>query len=448
MVRIKFFGAAGEVTGSSFLLMGESARILVDMGMFQGMGGFDKNADESLLAHDLDAVVVTHAHLDHCGRLPLLIKTGFKGKIYANKPTIDLAYLVLKDSAKIARGNAEEDGRMALYKEEDVEQVMNHFEIVEYGQWKEISKGVKIKLFDAGHIMGSSSVVVQIDGREVVFSGDLGNVPSTIVKQTDPPDSGEVVLLESTYGDTTHPPREAEMQKILDCIEEVERTGGTLLMPAFSLERTQELLLLMDHLKREKKVSERLIVYLDSPMGLRATAIYEKYPELFNEELTSQRKWDDPFDFPGLVLIEKGEQSRAIDKTSGAKIIIAGSGMMSGGRIVFHARRWLPDPKTILLFTGFQAQGTLGREISSGETKVVVEGLVVDVRAKIEQIKSMSAHADQGQLMDWLSKVKGVKKVILIHGEDDARIVLKAQIEKEMKGIEVVMPYLKDEVEV
>jgi metallo-beta-lactamase family protein len=206
-------------------------------------------------------------------------------------------------------------------------------------------------------------------------------------------------------------------------------------------------LLIFDHLKREGKVSEKLPVYLDSPMGLKATWIYEKYPQLFNSELQQQRSWDDPFDFPGLVLVEKGVQSKKVDQLRGAKVIIAGSGMMTGGRIVFHARRWLSDAKTIVIFTGYQAMGTLGREIVEGKKSVYVEGLEVEVKARVEDITSMSAHADQEQLMKWLREIDGVKKVVLVHGEDSARKVLKDVIEKEFH-YEVLMPGLKEEIEI
>ncbi len=444
-MKLKFFGAAGEVTGSSFWLTGGNSSVLIDMGMFQGLDAGYKNSDEKLLTGEMNGVILTHAHLDHCGRLPLLVQQGFKGKIFANKPTIDLTYLVLKDAAKIAESNIRKGG-IKFYSETDVEEVMGLFEVVEYEQWKQFLD-FRFRLIDAGHILGSSSVEIEFRGKRMVFSGDLGNEPSLIVDKIEEPATASVVVMESTYGDRLHPAKGEEMEKIGSLCDDIEKTKGTLLMPAFSLERTQELLLIFDHLKRSGRVEEELPVFLDSPMGLKATAIYEKYPQLFNEELKRQRSWDDPFDFPGLVIVEDGKQSKMVDGLNKAKVIIAGSGMMTGGRIVFHARKWLPDPKTILLFTGYQAEGTLGRKVLDGQKEVVIDGLTTIVKARVEEITTMSAHADQRQLLDWLKEIKGVEKVVLIHGEDRARKVLKDKIEKEF-GYEVILPNLKEEIEI
>ncbi len=446
-MKVRFLGAAGEVTGSSFLLTSGGRRLLVDMGMFQGAGSSGKNRNQDLIAEGCEAVVLTHAHLDHCGRLPLLSSLGFIGKVFANKPTMDLAYLVLKDAAKVSGLNAREEGIKALYNEDSVEQLMGRFEVVDYQKWREIGEGLRFRLWDAGHIMGSSSVEIESEGRKIVFSGDLGNTPSRIVRETDAPLEAEVVIMESTYGDKSHPERGEEIEKLVTLCKEIEGSGGTLLLPAFSLDRTQELLLLFDHLKREGRVSNGLTVYLDSPMGNKATIIYEKYPQLFNQELSSQRKWDDPFDFPGLVLVENGQKSRKVDEMSIAKVIIAGSGMMTGGRIVSHSKKWLPDSKTIVLITGYQAVGTLGRELLEGKKEVIIDGSVVTVAAKIVEVSSMSAHADQKQLMDWLKAIKGVKQVILVHGEDGARMVFKERIEREL-GLSVVLPVLREEIEI
>lgn len=431
-LKITFLGAAGEVTGSCFLLETASEKILVDMGMFQGEGADEKNHDELLFdPKDINGVVLTHAHLDHCGRLPILAQKGFKGDIWATKPTIDLASLVLFDSAHIADENLKRSGEFPLYMDSDVSQTIAQCKPLEYDQWQNIGKDFKFRLLDAGHILGSASVEVKADGKSLVFSGDLGNDPSPLVKSTEVPQSADVVMVESTYGDRIHPPRGEEVTKLSAACKEVESTGGTLLLPAFSLERTQELLHLFDHLKKTGQVSNELVIYLDSPMGLKATAVFERYPSFLNSHLQEHQRGDDPFDFPGLTLIQHSNQSKRIWKAVGAKVIIAGSGMMSGGRMVMHAKHYLPRKNTIVLFTGYQASGTLGRRVFEGSKQVLIDDELVDVNAKVEEIQTMSGHADQKQILDWLRQIKGIKQIVLIHGENDARQTLRELVARE-----------------
>lgn len=442
------------MTGSSYLLDTGKTRVMVDMGMFQGEGAEMKNPKPiEVEIESVDGLILTHAHLDHCGRLPMLFKDGkFRGNIWTMPPTIELSELVMHDSAHLMLDEVRRAGMAPLYETTQVEQVLEKFVPVEYEAMTRISDDVSFKLLDAGHILGSASVLIEVKDsngsrKNIVFSGDLGNTPSPIVGMIDEPRFADVVIMESTYGDRLHEPRGKEEKVIAELSQEVERTKGTFLMPAFSLERTQELLQIFDKLKKSKAVSDQLLVYLDTPMGLRATNIYKQYSRYFNDATREIFARDDPFDFPGLVISGHHDQSERIDTTDGAKVIIAGSGMMSGGRIVHHAAKWLPDPKTILLFTGFQAKGTRGRHIVDGEKRLVIDGKLTEVNAKIVSVESMSGHADQNQLMDWLKQIQGVKKVILTHGEDPAREVIGKRIADELK-LPVEKPYLNDWLEV
>lgn len=446
--NIGFYGATGVVTGSCFVVEVEGEKIMVDCGMYQGKNAVEMNKEDfGFDVKQIKKVLLTHAHLDHCGRLPLLVKRGYEGKILATKPTRDLVELVLYDAAKVASYREEDTGVEALYEEEDVRRTMERFEVVKYLEEVKVMERVEAKWYDAGHILGSASVMLILgeEREKVVFSGDLGNWPSPLVKVTDIPEEAEVVVMETTYGDRLHEEKRGEEMEVFEKLsKEIEKTQGTLLIPAFSLERTQEILHIYDHLKKEGRVSNELTVYLDSPMGLRATAVFESYKDYFNPALRQHFNADDPFDFPGLVLVATSGESKKINKTEGAKVIIAGSGMMSGGRIMNHAKRWLGDDRTILLITGFQAKGTLGRELQEGVSEVVVEGKRIMVKARIEEVASMSAHGDQSQLLEWLKGIKGVREVILVHGEDEARGVMEEKIKS--MGLKVVIPKKDDKV--
>lgn len=454
MQGIKFLGAAGTVTGSSYWLQDIGTRgILVDLGMFQGIEEQKTFNNRSLVfkAKELEAMILTHAHLDHCGRMPLLVRAGFTGPIYMTEATRQLAKLSLYDAAKVAKENDErKQTHEALFTEEEVEKLLTHFRVVHYGR----SFGVgnfEITLRDAGHILGSASVEIvdkrkEKGPRKIVFSGDLGNTPQDLIKPTEPIMEADLVVMESTYGDKIHS-EEDPMGVIQEEINAVEASGGTLLIPAFSLERTQELLHKIDHLKKTKKMKEETLVFLDSPMSIRATMIFKHFPELYNEELAGHAKTDDPFDFPGLVLVEKGAESAKIHEIERAKVIIAGSGMMSGGRIMHHAIDFLPLETTRLLQVGFQALGTLGRQIQDGEKKAKIYDQEIEIRASVRNVTSMSAHADQPRLLHWLGQIKEVKKVFLTHGEELPRLVLAEKIKNDLGITEVVLPKMNQVVE-
>ncbi len=447
MKSIKFLGAAGMVTGSCYLLTGSDGKqFLIDMGMFQGTRDVVALNYRSLPfdPKNLSAVFLTHAHLDHCGRLPQLVYGGFAGKVYMTQPARALAELVLTDAAQVAKENTT---WVPLYTENEVEKLLGMIEVVDDNQ--EITIGdFSVAFRDAGHILGS--VIVEIvdnkatgDIKKVVFSGDLGNYPEDLVRPTYMVSDADVVVMESTYGDKKHPAEDTS-EVLKEEINKVESTGGVLLIPAFSLERTQELLHRIHHLKKDNKIGAETPVFLDSPMGIRATLIFEEYKTFYNKELASHT--DNPFDFPGLSVTADSRDSRKIIKVAGTKVIIAGSGMMSGGRILHHAEKYLPLNTTRLLFVGYQGDETTGRKILYGAKKVMINDISVQIKATIRNLETMSSHADEPKLLRWLRHIQGVKKVFLTHGEDPQRNALSQRIKTSLGLYNVTLPQMDDEV--
>ena len=434
------------VTGSCFRLSDGKSSLLVDFGMFQG-----KHEDEgwNLQAPEMDmrqltGVVITHAHLDHCGRLPVLARGGFSGPIFMTEASKALVEIVLRDAAKISK----EDAKSVIYDEDDVEKVMKQIQTVDYDRDFDIG-GFTVRLLDSGHILGSATVHIteRKSGTRVVFSGDLGNTPEPLIAPTEWAGEAEVVVMESTYGDRVHETRD-EAEVLAGIIKQAEKTGGTVMIPSFSLQRAQELLYLFDRMKKKGLMKEETPVFLDSPMAIRATAVFKDFPNLYSRKLKEQLKTDDPFDFPSLVLCDVIEKSRQIKNVVGAKVIVAGSGMMSGGRIIHHAIDFLGDPATQLVFVGYQAEGTLGRIIKDGAPSVNIWGNEIQIRAQMIDIDTMSAHADQGQLLNWIKKIKGMKTVFLVHGEEIPRLVLKEKINQEIDNIKIELPVMNEEVEI
>lgn len=447
MAKIKFLGASsGIVTGSCYLLQGQNTNLLIDFGMFQGTWEIDQLNFKlpEIDVSRINAVLLTHAHLDHCGRLPLLVKMGYKGPIYMTRATKDLTELSLEDSAKVAKEN-HRNGKQVLYTSQDVETIVNQFEVFDYDENFRLGE-FEVTPRDAGHILGSASLeVVDKAGKSIVFSGDLGNTPQDIIKKTENIAYADIVLMESTYGDKVHP-KEDSKQVLADEINQIESSGSTLLIPAFSLERTQELLHIIHHLKLNGLVKNETQVFLDSPMAQKATVIFRAHRELFNPELSQDQSKSDPFSFPGLRFVESHQESERLNKNKGAQVILAGSGMMTGGRITHHAANFLPDDSTRLLFVGYQAEGTLGRQIIQGAKSVKIEGKEVHIRAQISEMHGLSSHADQPKLLLWLKAIEGVKKVFLVHGEDTQRNVLKQKINDDLGIKEITLPKLDQEI--
>lgn len=439
MKKIEFLGASeGEVTGSCYLITAsDTNEVLVDFGMFQGARDIEDRNFEPLLfsPSTLQGIFLTHAHLDHCGRLPLLVFGGFRGKIYMTAPTRAFVEIILNDSARIAEKDEAQD---PLYTLDEVWKVLKMIEVVEYD--RPISVGsFTATFYDAGHILGSSSIkLTETQTKEsVVFSGDLGNTPQSIVKLTEYIDSADYVVMESTYGDSSHPNEDAS-QILQEEINIVEQTGGVLLIPAFAIERTQEVLHLIHHLKADNKIKAETPVFLDSPMGIDATTVYLDFQNFYNDEIKNHT--DIPFNFDGLIVTNEAKQSRKIISEPTPKVILAGSGMMSGGRILHHALNYLSLPKTRVLFVGFQAEKTLGRKILEGAKNVTIDKATIPIRAHIREIKNLSSHADQPRLLTWLDHIKGVKKVFLTHGELAQQEALAEKIKQGFKIAHIYLP--------
>lgn len=449
-MKIKFLGAAGTVTGSSYVLTSDSGQsILIDLGMFQGPPEIDKLNYEPI-DYDLSklsAVILSHAHLDHCGRLPILSKNGFKGDVYMTPPTADLTELSLFDSAKIAK----EDKTEVMYNSLDVANIIKQFIPIEYHQEIHIGSFV-VNLYDAGHILGSASLEIvdkeaKSDIHKIIFSADIGNYPAYLEEKTEFLKSGDAVVMETTYGDRLHPD-ENPIDALQAEINTIEINGGTLLIPSFSLDRAQQLLHIIVHLKKEGKVLNETPVILDSPMAEKATKIYVDYPKYFNPHVEEDYKRGELFDFPGLEVTKDWKQSQALQSRPEAKVIIAGAGMMTGGRIVNHAMHYLPIPSTRLMIVGYQGEGTLGRELLEGKKEVFIKGTRIEVKASVHDTQGMSSHADQKQLLDWLKSIKGVKKLILTHGDDESRQAFKKKVQEETDITDIYIPKLSEEISI
>lgn len=456
MKELQSFGAAGEVTGSCHVLTdNHDNRILVDFGMFQGSKDKERlNATPpDFDASELQGVALTHGHADHAARLPLLSKMGYEGSIYATPPTRDLAQLILADSANIMQKEYQFGGRMPLYDRDDVSRTMEMFKTVDYGEQFNIG-GFRGTFRNAGHILGSASLELREQKvpypETIVFSGDLGNDnPDDIIRSKELIDQADIVVMETTYGDKNHEVENTD-EVIKEELERIQRNGGTLLIPAFSIAKTQRMLDIIKRIKHENKVLlsdkdnkgkvtdiTKLRVYLDSPMGARATRIYSHYQDELSDRIRGGK--DDPFSFNGLVIPHTPEERNLIDTRRGAKVIIAGAGMMNGGRIRHYARNYLSRESTGILFTGYQAEASLGRQILEGEKVVEIDGEAVEVNAHIAKVGNLSSHAGQQKLMEWLEYPEGVRQAVLVHGDNMQRETFSRKVQSEY-GIPTVLP--------
>ncbi|MDE2018784.1 MAG: MBL fold metallo-hydrolase [Patescibacteria group bacterium] len=454
-MELTFYGGVGEATGANYLLeqgtrdkeQGNS-RIMIDCGLHQGSHYAEKENFEPF-PYDpktVAAVFITHAHLDHIGRLPSLVKAGFTGKIYSTSATKDFAELMLLDSEHILAKEAEREHKAPLYTTEDVHRVMALWHRLGYHQAVSIGE-FSVEAFDAGHILGSASYRVKAGGKSVVFSGDLGNFPALIIRPTEPVDAADYCVVESTYGDRMHEFVDRRREMLERAVEDTVKSGGTLMIPTFALERTQEMLYHLHQLFEEGRIP-RVPVFIDSPLAIKLTSIYKKYEGSFNAETRAvAESGDDILNFPGLRLTLTTEQSKEINGAPSPKIIIAGSGMSNGGRILHHEMRYLSDPKSAIIFVGYQAQGSLGRLILDGAKEVRILGEAVPVRCKVVNIPGYSAHADQSRLMDWVGRMKGsLKKAFVVQGEEQSSSVLAAKIRDEL-AIDAEMPKAGESVE-
>ncbi|EKD23915.1 MAG: hypothetical protein ACD_81C00145G0001 [uncultured bacterium] len=445
-MELTFFGASEEVTGSNFLLETPNTKILIDCGLIQG-GRFVNPENYEPFPYDvknIDALFVTHAHIDHTGKIPKLYKEGFRGKIYSTSPTKDFAEQLLVDSEHLLYKDSLEQGRAPIYDLNDITATLKMWEGISYHQ-KIDMKDFSVEFFDAGHILGSAFIVVteKATGKSVAFSGDLGNQPAPLVKDTEQLADVDYLLIESTYGDRVHDNPGTRRDRLEDVIEDAMMLNGVLLIPAFAMERTQELLYEMDELVEKGRIPGAP-VYVDSPLAIKLTALYKKYsqdPMYFDAEAIEKAKQGgEIFDFPRLRFTLTSEQSKSINEASLPKIIIAGSGMSNGGRILHHELRYLPDPNTTILFIGYQARGTMGRAILDGAPVVRIMGEEIPVRCKMATISGYSAHADQPLLLQWIHPMRqSLKKIFVVHGDVDQMTPFAQKVRDEF-AIDTIIP--------
>jgi metallo-beta-lactamase family protein len=489
-ISLQFLGAVGTVTGSQFLVSAGERRVLVDCGMFQG-SPHEVMRNRMAFPYDpstVEALLVTHAHLDHCGRIPALVKAGFHGPIRATAGTLDLAEIVLRDAAKLqqeaenrwrrkhpdeaAAHDAELESeeaaveagprmperlrearpegmtmhRAALYTMDDVDATVRQFQPIDYDQALEVAPGFTATFRDAGHILGSAIIELTVrDGAAqttIVFSGDLGRCDTPILRDPTPISHADFVLVESTYGNREHAPHEQAVEALATAIAEVSGDRGVLLVPAFAIGRTQELVWVLDELVRDGRIP-RLPLYLDSPMASRASEVYARHPEDFDEETGALlHSGDSPLVYPGETYTNDVEASKGIRNQPRPLMLVASSGMLTGGRIMHHLKDFLPDPACTLLFIGYQGEGTLGRHLQSGGTTARIDGVEYPVRCRIRSISGFSAHADEHELDDWLGNFARAggpdgadgrpKRVFVVHGDPDAAEAFATRIRDEL----------------
>ena len=428
------------MTGVNYLLETRRAKILIDCGLFQG-GRDARKMNRQKFPYQpsqIEAVLITHSHIDHIGRLPRLVKEGFRGKILATRPTKDFAQAMLFDAEKI--------GEFA-YNQSDVEKTLQLFQGIDYGRKIKLNEEISFCFREAGHILGSAIIEIWAEGQKVVFSGDLGNPPVPLLRPTEFIRKADYAIVESTYGDRLHETKEQRKDLLENVIEDTVTQGGTLLIPSFALERTQEVLYELNELAENHRIP-RIPIFIDSPLAIKLTKIYQKYPDYFNQEAVYLIKsGDDLFKFPGLRMTQTVEESKKIAQVSPPKIIIAGSGMSTGGRILHHEKRYLADPKNTFLVICYQVPGTLGRKILSGVKTVKIFGQEIPNRIQVKAIGGYSAHADQEMLCLWVKQMKDtLKRVFVVQGEEKSALALVQHI-KDHLGLPAEAPEMGRVVE-
>lgn len=453
--KIKFLTGVSTVTGSNFLLTtGASTNILIDCGLVQGerTASEENYLDFGFDISSISALIISHSHLDHVGRIPKLVKEGYSGPIYSTPQTKELARIVLEDAVQLLAVEAKERGVEPLYSEQDVPRIFDQWKVVPYHEQIKISPELTLILKDAGHILGSSmlefSITEQNLEKKILFSGDLGNSPAPLLRDTENIGDVDYLVIESTYGDRNHESKEARVQKLEEVVKSTISRGGTLVIPAFSVDRTQVLLYELNNMVEKNRIP-RVPVFVDSPMAIKATEVYRKNSHLFNDKVQEQiAKGDDIFSFPHLEFTFSKNDSQDIDKLKGAKIILAGSGMSVGGRVVGHEAHYLPDERNTILLVGYQTAGSLGRRLADGTKKVNIHGQSIPVKAKIETLYGYSAHKDSDHLVEFVTTAtERLKNVFVVMGEPKSEMFLAQRINNELMT-KAIVPESGEEYEI
>lgn len=450
-ITIHFLGAAGAVTGSKYLIKGLGKNILIDCGLFQGLKELRLlNWDyPPINIPEIDVVLLTHGHLDHVGYLPRLVKGGFNKKIIATKPTLEVAKIILEDSARIQEEDAERANRGGyskhkpaepLYDLKDVEKTLPHFYPQEINTWLPLFEGIEARFRLNGHIIGATFIELKVGEKLFVFSGDIGREEDLLMHTPDQPEKADVLFIESTYGDRLHPKDPEE--KLIEIIQEAYDRQGTIIIPGFALERIQLLMYMIWKLKKDKKIPN-IPIYMDSPMGRNILEVFKdnmEWHKLTLAEINTMSK--------DITLIEKMEETYELAGKTHPKIIIAGSGMATGGRVLTYFQFYLNNPNATILLAGYQAEGTRGRKMLDGAKEIKVYGKFYEIKAKVEHIDGLSAHADQQELIHWIKNIKKKPEhIFIVHGEKTGAQGLKAKI-KEIRGWDCETPKLYDIVEI
>jgi len=463
-LSIRFLGAARNVTGSRHLVDAAGVRFLVDCGLYQERALRARNWEPfPVPPKSLDAILLTHAHLDHCGLLPKLCREGFRGKVYCTSTTAEVARIVLLDSASLQEEDAlhkrnrhEREGRrspypeMPLYTTAEAQACLRQLEPVPYDRPVRIADGITVVFRNVGHILGAAWLHVTIEAagqtRTIAFSGDVGRWDAPILKDPDLPQQVDYVLVESTYGNRTHPPQQEGRDELAEIVSDTAKAGGNVVIPSFAIGRTQDLLYHLSGLMDEGRIP-REAVYVDSPMAISITETLEHHPEIYDREMRDRIRRDrSPFDMRGLRFARSTAESKAINAVHHGAVILAGAGMCTGGRIKHHLAQNLPRRESTILFVGYQAAGTLGREISEGAQRVRLHGGSYPVRARIAQIGGFSAHADRDELLRWLGGLRTPpRRTFVIHGEPDAAQAF-ADLAAQRLGHHTTVPQYDDRV--
>ncbi len=465
-MKVTFLGATKTVTGSNFLVEGAGKKFLVDCGMYQGSGADEYENEEPFLfdVNEIDFMLLTHAHIDHSGRIPKLYNEGYRNKVIATKATCDLCAIMLPDSGHIQEMEVEwknrkrerkgEDPLPPLYTAEDAAKSLEIFSPVKYDEIIDIDENIKVRFNDAGHMLGSAIIEVWVteNGKteKIVFTGDLGNNDIPLLSPPTMIEDADYLVMESTYGNRLHIRNDDKASLFLDIVYETLEKGGTVVIPSFAVGRTQEILYELNRIKEEKhdeefyKKYKRLMsvpVYVDSPLAISATEVFKENMDLFNEETQKIiNSGDNPLEFNGLKFTKTADESKALNASNESAIIISASGMCEVGRIKHHLKHHLWEPNSTILFVGYQAPGTLGRKLVDGEKKVKIFGEEIAVNARIEYIEGYSGHADQEWLLNFVySFIKKPSHIFLVHGEPEGQVVLKQKIEENTE-IPVIIP--------